>query len=197
MTNSYSRLYTALITRALYPGIFFCLALGSCKNKMSDIEQIVGKNALKEDKADEVTIIYSEGGKVKFKLYTRELIRNEVARPPFADLRNGLKLESFNDSLQVESTLTARYARYYERQQNVLLRDSIVVVNKKGDRLSTEELVWNQQLKKFYTEKPVSIRTATQVIYGDGLEANQDFSWYQITNIKGMVRVKKDEMPGE
>ncbi|RYZ46670.1 MAG: LPS export ABC transporter periplasmic protein LptC [Sphingobacteriales bacterium] len=176
-------------------GILLLLLLASCKNKDEDIRNIIDKNALQEDRAEEVTIIYSEGGKVNFRLFAKELVRNEMARPPYADLRNGLKLESFNDSMEVESTLTARYARYYEKQQNVLLRDSIVVVTRKGERLSTEELVWNQKLQKFYTEKPVSIRTATQVIYGNGLEANQDFTWYEISQIRGSVRVKKDEMP--
>lgn len=167
----------------------------SCKNNNKDIQDIVQKNEMKVDKADEVNIVYSEGAQVKFRLYTKQLIRNEIARPAYTDLFGGLRLESYDDSLNVESTLTAKYARYYEKKQNVLIKDNIVVVNKKGERLATEELVWNQELGKFYTEKPVSIRTVSQVIYGDGLEANQDFSWYKISNIKGMVRVKKDEMP--
>lgn len=173
----------------------FSLFLFSCKNKQSDIQDIVSKNSLRQDKAEQVTIIYSEAAKVKFRLYADELIRNEIAKPRYTDFKKGIRLEAFNDSLKIESILTAKFARYYEEKQNVLIRDNIVVVNKKGDRLSTEELVWNQQLQKFYTEKPVSIRTATQVIYGDGLEANQDFSWYQITNIKGVVKVQKVSMP--
>lgn len=175
--------------------VLFSFSLFSCKNKQSEIQDIVSKNMLKEDRAEEVTIIYSEAAKVKFRLYADELIRNEIAKPRYTDFKKGIRLEAFNDSLNIESVLTAKFARYYEEKQNVLIRDNIIVVNKKGDRLSTEELVWNQQLQKFYTVKPVSIRTSTQVIYGDGLEANQDFSWYQITNIKGIVRVMKASMP--
>lgn len=182
------KLSSALILSAV---VFFI----SCKNDNKDIQNIVQKNELKVDKADEVTIVYSEGAKVRFRLYTKQLIRNEIARPAYTDLIGGLRLESYDDSLHVESTLTAKYARYYEKKQNVLIKDNIVVVDKKGERLATEELVWNQELGKFYTEKSVNIRTETQVIYGDGLEANQDFSWYKISNIKGMVRVKKEEMP--
>ena len=106
-------------------------------------------------------------------------------------------MEFYNDSTIVENTVTAKYARYYENQGNILLRDSIVIVNRKGEKLETEELVWNDKLKKFYTEKFVKITTPSQVMYGDGLEANQDFSWYQITNIKGVMQVNKSEVPGE
>ena len=94
----------------------------------------------------------------------------------------------------MNSTLTARYARWYEKQGNILIRDSIVVVNKKGEKLNTEELVWHQGIRRFYTEKFVRITTPTQVMFGDGLEANEDFTWYEIKNPKGVVRVNKSEV---
>jgi len=162
---------------------------------MSEIHALVDKNNMQEDRALDVTILYSEDGQVKARLFSKEFIRNETARPPFTDMKQGLKVEFLNDSLRIESTLTARYARYYERQGNVLIRDSVVVVNKKGEKLETEELIWNQEVQQFYTEKPVAITTATQTMWGDGLEANQDFSWYQIRNLRGVMRVEKDKVP--
>ncbi len=182
-------------TLNLIQGILFVLVFCGCRNDPQEIESLVGKQTLQEDKAEDVVFIYSEEGKVKNRLFAKEFIRNEVAKPPYIDMRKGLKIESFNDSTEVESTLTARYARYYEQQGNVVIRDSIVVVNKKGDMLTTEELVWNQKLKKFFTEKPVRIKTPTQIIHGNGLEANEDFTWYQINNIKGIIQVEKDEVP--
>ena len=176
-------------------GILFLLCFASCKNKTSEINDLLGKINFTEDKAEEVVIIFSENGKVKGRLFATEFIINEHAKPPYMDARKGLRIESYNDSTTLESTLTAKYARYYMRQGNILIRDSIVIVNKKGERLATEELVWNDKLKKFYTEKFVRINTPTQVMYGDGLEANQDFTWYQITNIKGLIQVNKSEMP--
>lgn len=177
--------------------VIACAALTTtaCKNEMKDIHALVNKSAMQEDIAHDVTILYSEEGQLKARLFSREFIRNETSRPPYTDMKKGLKVEFFNDSLLIESTLTARYARYYEQQGNVLIRDSVVVVNKKGDMLETEELIWNQDIQKFYTEKPVVITTTTQTMWGDGLEANQDFSWYQIRNLRGVMMVEKDKMP--
>jgi hypothetical protein len=31
-------------------------------------------------------------------------------------------------------------------------------------------------------------------MYGDGLEANEDFTWYRILNPKGVVQVDKGEV---
>ncbi len=110
-------------------------------------------------------------------------------------MNNGLEVEFYNDSLQVQSKLTAKYGKYFEQNGNVLVRDSVVITNIKNEKLNTEELVWNEKLQKFYTEKFVTITTPTQVIYGDGLESNQNFSVYKITNIKGMIGVTQSAIP--
>lgn len=196
MTKSLLITYSNKVTRSVFPGILFLLVLlFSCRNDPKTILSLTSKNQMQEDRAEDVTILYSKKGKIAARLFAHEFIRNEFAKPPYTDLKKGLKVEFFNDSEHVESTLTARYARYYEKQGNVLIRDSIVVLNKKGEQLNTEELVWNQNIGKFYTEKFVRISTPTQITYGDGLEANQDFSWYQIKNLKGMVQVNKTEIP--
>ena len=185
------------IARRILPGVLYWVCLSSCKNNTQEINALMSKDNMQEDKAEDVIIIHSEGAKVKARLFAKEFVINESAKPPFWDMRKGLKVEFYNDSTIVENTVTAKYARYYENQGNILLRDSIVIVNRKGEKLETEELVWNDKLKKFYTEKFVKITTPSQVMYGDGLEANQDFSWYQITNIKGVMQVNKSEVPGE
>lgn len=190
------------ILNRIAPVIVFTGILGavlftaSCKNDKKEIDKLVSKRNTQEDKADEVTIIYSENGQSKIRMYATEFIRNEIAKPPYVDMRKGLRVEFFNDSThEIESTLTAQYARWYEGKGNVLIRDSVVVVNKKNETLNTEELIWNQNVKKFYTEKFVRIATPDQVMYGDGLEANEDFSWYRIKNPKGTVRVNKEQLP--
>lgn len=195
MINRFSKYHFIKITRSLIPGILFFSLVCSCKNDPKQINALVSKSTLQEDKADEVTIFYSENGKTKAKLYAKEFVRNEVAKPPFTDMKKGINVLFYDDSLKVESTLTAKYARYYEKQGNILIRDSIVVVNKKGEKLNTQELVWNQRIRKFYTEKFVKIFTPTQVMYGDGLEANEDFSLYEIKHPTGIVQVDKDEIP--
>lgn len=196
MTKSHS-IYN-IVRIAAFAAILLLPAMvfTACKNDPKVIDELVNKRTIQEDKADEVTIIYSEKGSTKIRMYATEFVRNEIARPSYVDMRKGLKVEFFGDTTDnVESTLTALYARWYEGKGNVLIRDSVVVVNKKGETLTTEELIWNQNVKKFYTEKFVRIVTPDQVMYGDGLEANEDFSWYRIKNPKGTVRVNKEQVP--
>ena len=184
-----------ILFRAYILGPLLLILLCGCNNDPQQIKALTDKNAMQEDKATDVVFVYSEQGKAKARLFAHTFIRNESAKPPFTDMKEGLKVEFYDDSLHITSTLTAGYARYYEKQQNILIRNNIVIVNKKGEQLNTEELVWNQNIKKFYTEKFVKITTQSQVLFGDGLEANEDFTWYKIKNLKGTVQVNKTDVP--
>lgn len=187
----YSKLYILPILLVVLLGA----TLPSCKNEQEDINDIVTKYHVDEDKAEDVTIIYSEEGITKVRLFAKVFIKKEASKPPYTEMKEGLKLEFYNDSLKVVSTLTARYGRYYEDQGNVIIRDSVVVVNEKGEELHTEELIWNQTIRQIFTEKFVRINTPTQIMYGQGLEANEDFSWYRIKKPTGIVQVDKEQMP--
>jgi len=169
--------------------VSFCMLSMSCTNNKDHIKQIKDYESLQEDRASDVTILYSEKALVKANLFASEFVRNENARPPFTELRKKVRVFFYDDQKKIKSTLYAKYARMYEHNKNVIIRDSIVVINQKGEQLKTEELVWNEQLRKFFTNKPVQIKTAAQMIYGNGLEANEDFSYYQITQIKGIVNL--------
>lgn len=49
-------------------------------------------------------------------------------------------------------------------------------------------------IKEMVQSRPVVIKTATEDIYGDSLDANTDFTEYKIFNIKGGVNVKEGEL---
>lgn len=198
MTNKQFSTYVPL-ARKLLSGILFCsvLLLVSCKNTNEEIENLTGTSKAHQlDKATDVTMYYSDKGQLKAVIFAKEFLRNEAAKPAYADIKKSLKVEFYNDSLKIESTLTAKSARIYEVEGNVIVRENVVVVNKKGEQLNTEELVWNQKLDKFYTDKKVTITTApNQVMYGEGLEANADFSWYKINNLRGNIAVDGKDVP--
>ena len=71
----------------------------------------------------------------------------------------------------------------------MIARDSVVLKDKEGKMLNTELLNWDNKTSKIYTDKFVKITTASEILYGDGLEAEQDFSRYEIQNIKGRIKI--------
>ncbi|SFD30423.1 LPS export ABC transporter protein LptC [Chitinophaga sp. CF118] len=142
------------------------------------------KQAAAVEEGKDIESIYSQLGKVKAKL-TAPLMLRHMQPPVYVEFNKGLKVLFFNDTLQVESTLTARYGKYFENDANIYLRDHVVVINKKGERLDCEELNWDSKKEIFYSNKAVRISTVTDTLYGTGLESNQDFSNYTILHPSG------------
>ena len=105
----------------------------------------------------------------------------------------GMKLEIFNTEGDTESILTAKYVKMGDGSTELVAKDSVVVINKRGETLNTEHLIWDKKKSIIKTEGFVKIHTEDEIIYGDGFESNDDFTEYTITNIHGIVKVKEEE----
>lgn len=174
----------------------FGIVISSCsqdKIKKSDLK--VNTEDLKIDRADSVSVIISKQGETKALLKTKEFVENQNAKPPYLDMTKGLKVDFFDENLEVETTLTANSARFYTGTNNIMVQGNVVVVNKKGEKLNTEHLIWNNQLQRFYTQQPVRIDRGGSITTGSGLEANKDFSWIRIYRQAGTVPVEKGQLP--
>src|SRR5438045_374740 len=85
--------------------ILLMAGAAACNNDPAQIRALTGKPNIQEDRATNVTILYSQDGKVSMRLFAREFARNEHARRPYIDMNKGLKVEFYNDSGQLEHLL--------------------------------------------------------------------------------------------
>lgn len=171
------------------------LLFAACTNDPETIRALTAKNNRQEDRAQGVTFVYSQDGEVKMRIYAHDFVRNSSAKRPYVDMNNGLRMEFIDSAGNVSDVLTADSSRYYEVQRDFIVWDSVHIVSAKGEELRTNELVWNEGAQKFFTEKDVQITTANEILYGTGMEANRDFTWYRILNPKGSVQIDKSEVP--
>lgn len=189
---NYNIHHNFLLKATLIMGCFFIM---SCENSLEDIAKITSKRIGVEE-AIQVDIVYSLGDKTKARLSAPFMLRHDDAIP-YVEFTKKLHADFYDDSLRIESKLDAHYGKYMETESKVFLRDSVVVFNTKGDTLYCNELYWDRSKigREFYTDKPVRIRTPSQIIDGDGLDAPQDFKSWHITNGRGLVRVSSKEFP--
>lgn len=161
-----------------------------CENDIDKIKLVTSKENLPVESATNLEIIYSDSAKIKARIVTPELNRY-IGNKNYIELPKGVKLEFFDETRAITSTITADYAIRKEQEMIVEARKNVVVVNEKKEKLNTEQLVWNERTKKIYSEAFVKITTSDEIIYGNGFEADQDFSRYKIKNIKGTISIKK------
>lgn len=165
----------------------------SCENDITEINKIASPEDAQIEVGKKIELLYSSNGKVRARLIAPELLRHRT-KTPFTEMSKGLKMYFYNDSMVSESKLTAKFGISYEKSNEMIVRDSVVVINLKGEKLETEELVWNEQTQKITSSKFVKIQTKDEIIYGDGMEANSDLTNYKIKKIRGTIRLKENPL---
>jgi LPS export ABC transporter protein LptC len=169
------------------------ILLHSCQGNDPDkVAEVVEELSPDLEQGTDITMIYSENGQVEMRLKAPSMLRHSEPEA-FIEFDKGLEVEFLNSRLQVVSTLSAKYGTRTEKTEITLIRDSVVVVNERGERLNTEELIWDPKQEKIYSEAFVRIRTEDEVLYGTGFEADQEFSRYRIFDPEGIIKVEEDE----
>ena len=112
------------ILAALITGCFF---ISGCENDLKKVDSLLQKKTGVEE-AKEIESYLSEAGKVKARL-TSPLMRRYMVDSSFMEFPNTLHVDFYNDSIKIESTLDAMYAKYLESQKKIFLKDSVMVIN--------------------------------------------------------------------
>ena len=164
----------------------------ACENDLAKVDAISAKIAEKPvETSKEVEMIYSDSAKVKARLTTPLLLQYKTEKP-YDELPKGFKVEFFNVQTQeIQATLTAKYGirKFGERQ--IEARDSVVVINKKGEKLTTERLVWDENKRIIFSDKFVKIVSADKIVQGYGFEAPEDLSVYKFKKLSGEVALNQ------
>ena len=140
--------------------------------------------------------------KGKGKLQSPFMYHYQRVDSPYFEFPRTLHVDFYRDSIMVnekptiESQLDARYGKYLPNQDKVYLRDSVVVKNiLKGDTLHAKYLWWDQHTQRFTTDDSVQINTPDKILFGTGMEADQNFRWYTIRHMTGSIMHTGNDIP--
>lgn len=156
---------------------FLCsvLIFGACKKEELKIA-VEGLN-LEVEKAKEASITYSDSASIKVLIEGPVMLNHVDRQNPRQEFIEGVKVTFFDNNQQVSSILTAKYGMRIENKGEVVVRDSVVWQSMDKRRLETEELIWEERLKKVYTNRYVAVLLPpADTTYHLGFEADQDFS---------------------
>jgi LPS export ABC transporter protein LptC len=166
--------------------LILIIILISCQTNEST-KPVIYEGPLRE--AENVVMHRAEHDKIKMILRAKKVQEFQNGDREFPE---GIYIEFFDPTGAKTSTLRANTAHYYKQENRWRGQGKVEVFNiEKGQQLHTEELFWNPAQRKILTDKFVTIKDQTDVIYGTGLIANQDLSNYLIKDVKGTVGVNE------
>lgn len=173
-------------------GLLAIMLLPACKNDLDRVRAV----EVPENGPDRITTgaeyLYSDSG----------LVRNRVRAGtvsefggdhPHTELSNGVELTFFDADGHAGSQLTGRRGRIDPGKKRMEVDEKVVFINQRGEKLETEQLTWSQDSNRVYTDRPVKITRSRDIIYGEGLDAAQDFSSYTIRHITGTLFIDRSD----
>jgi LPS export ABC transporter protein LptC len=164
--------------------------LTSCENDRNEVMAIGKKTAMPTLTGKDITLLYSDSAVLKIKLQAPQIIKYEKGvKERITIMPKGLYIIFYDRSGKISTTLKANYGVSYDDTKRMEAKYNVEVVNVNGEKLNTEHLIWDEQHKKIISDAFVKITTAKQIIMGNGLEANQDFTMYEIKDITGTIKL--------
>ncbi|MFD1256988.1 LPS export ABC transporter periplasmic protein LptC [Mucilaginibacter terrae] len=170
------------------------LLFSACENDMKDIQKISSQEVSKPiNRTTGLDVIYSDSAKVKSRLTAPLLL--EYTDKHFREMPKGLKIVSYDSAkgMKEAGQIMADYGIERQNDKIIELRRNVVATNIQGQTFKSDELIWDQNKKIFYSNKPVQITFADGTIfYGTGASSNESMYPWTIQNTTGQIPVNQN-----
>lgn len=175
------------------------LFLASCGNdELKNVNSISTKKiTFSTDRTLGVEIIYSDSARVKGKGTAPILDKVTPSNGGvYEEMPKGVKIDFFDAEGKLSGTLVSDYAIRRDLELKTTFTKNVIVKNIKGDTFRSEELIWDEGKKLFYSTQRVFVTTPDgNNVDGMDFEAPQDFSSYKLTRGSGEVNMKEGLSP--
>jgi LPS export ABC transporter protein LptC len=189
MNKFFSNHKTSFSVGAIF---ILCLILMSCEKKSGFIPKSDLLNLPSLTAKDFVTIA-NDSGKLQLKMYARIVEQYDNKPVPYSEFKSGVRVVFYEGKKDSVASVTSKYAKYTKKDNLWELRDSVVVINEKGEKLETELLFWNQADDHIYTDRFVKITKVDQITLGTGLESNSKMTVIKIRKVTSTIYMKDEQ----
>jgi LPS export ABC transporter protein LptC len=172
------------------------LFLVSCESDLKALEQITFQGEVPQTIYTDFEITYTDSGKAVAKVTGDTLLQfsqNDRDGGNAKEVMNGnVHLWFYDNSGEVSSELTSQKATRLSEEDLMIAEGDVIVFNERGERLNTEELIWDAKTEQIRSYVPVKITKKDQILYGDSLVSDQEFLNYEIMNPRGEFIYEED-----
>ena len=165
---------------------------GGCENKNDKIPNSDIQNLPSLSRTDFETI-YSDSGKIELIMRSPLVEQYDNASQPYYEFRMGMHVDIYDGKPAPTGSVTSKYAKYNQANNVWELKDSVVVINEKGDMLETEVLNWDQSKDLIYSDRFVKFTNEDQIVMGTGFESDPHLRKRKIKKVSATIYLKDEE----
>lgn len=136
-----------------------------------------------------VHTLISDSGITRYKMIAETILIFGKASEPYWYFPAGIYLEKFDTLFNLEASLKADTAHYFQRRSLWRLDGNVDISNTDGVRFETSQLFWDENKDTFYSDSFIKITKGEDINTGIGFKSNNDMSEYTIFNSAADIAV--------
>lgn len=187
--NEYRMLSITIAVGAMVMLVLF----SSCSGRKKELgEAITERDSLPVMDTRGVVTLVSDSGIIRYRINTEEWKVYDRKSPSYWAFEKGVYVEKFDSLFQVEASIEADTAYYYDKQKLWKLMSNVHIRNLKGEKFDTDLLFWDQNKKRVYSDRQVRIEQPDQIIYAVGFESNEQMTKYKFFKTNGIFYIDEE-----
>lgn len=175
--------------------ILFFISITSCGRKRSDLLDGNIDTLMFTSMTENVHTLISDSGITKYKLQTKVwyTFDNPESKWYFPE---GIYIEQFDTLFNIEASVQADTAYYYQDKNLWELKGNVRVLNREGQRFFAKTIYWDEKEEEVYSHDPVRIeRSEGELLMSQyGFKSNQDMTRYELYSSSGHLDVEDKPM---
>ncbi len=140
-------------------------------------------------KTRDVETLISDSGITRYRITTPLWLVFDEAKEPKWRFPDGLFIEKYDIQMQSDATVVCDSATYFSERKLWRLDGNVRMVNVAKDRFLTQQLFWNQNERKVYTDSFIHIERNDRTIEGYGFISNEQMTSYTVNQVSGIFPV--------
>ena len=177
----------------VFGAMVMLLLFSSCSGKKKELgDAITERDSLPVMDTRGVTTLVSDSGVTRYRINTEEWLVFDRKNPPYWAFEKGVYLEKFDSIFQVEASIKADTAYFFNKEELWKLMGNVHIQNLKGEQFDTELLYWDQRTQRIYSDEFIRIEQPDRIITGHGFESNQQMTVYTIRKPEGIFYVDEE-----
>ena len=127
-----------------------------------------------------VSTTISDSGYTRYHITTPLWLMYEEASEPHWNFPEGMFIVKLDNDMKEDGTFTADTATFFSNKKLWRFDRNVRMRNINGDRFLTQQLFWDQNAKKIYSDSFIHIERSDRTIEGYGFESNENMTAYKV-----------------
>ncbi len=169
--------------------ILIVAMLFSCESSLKNVQKENATTFHPMGEADTINLKYTDSGRILSTLVSPKMLDYSNVENAFVEFPEGIKVNMYDKSGIITTTITAKYAISYRKTNIIDLQGDVVIQSNDGKKMETSQLYFDQKNEWFFTEKFFKFTDADgRFLQGPGVDFSKNFKIFNMQKSTGELK---------